>query len=241
MILFWIKIESEPPIDSKSENEEPRVNTQMAVRIPDQSNADSPPEIEMTPVQYEIDPVVLNNQVKDPPYEFRGDGTSGKLIDSRGNVLMESGEEIGIFGVEVGPDRKKVLVRGGDATNLVLDPSVGRKIKLPSVPPGANMLAIADWHWIGPALLFGSSGIQSLDNDGKPVTSCEDHNVAKTKFYLFNLLTERLSEVAMPNAVTQPVVHAVDVMTDGHVHLVHEEAREGSEQDLGWFKIKIFE
>jgi hypothetical protein len=209
-----------------------------AVRSSKRRIPESRSQMKLTAVKYDVDPVALARDREDPPFEFRGDGTSGRVIDSRGNVLMESGEQIGIFGVEVGPDRKKVLVRGGDAINLVLDPSAGRKIKLPSFPPGANMLAISDWHWIGSDLLFGSSGVHSLDNNGKAVTSCEGNNVAKTKFYTFDLVTEKLSELAMPGAVTQPVVHAVDVMSDGHVHLVHEEAREGSEQDLGWFKIE---
>jgi hypothetical protein len=142
------------------------------------------------------------------------------------------------FGATVGPDQLKILVSGGDAIHLVLDASTGRKTRLPSVPPGSNLFAIGGWHWIGSSMLFGSSGVQARDSRGSPAENCEEIGVAHTKFYTFDLATEKLSELAMPGAVTQPVVHAVDVMSDGHVHLVHEEAREGSEQDLGWFKIE---
>lgn len=195
------------------------------------------PQVMMTAAEYKIDPFALNRERGNPPFEFRGGAGTGRVIDSQGNVLLESSEDIGIFGAVVSPDKKKVLVKGGDATNLVLEPSTGRKIMLPSHPPGANMLGLGDWHWIGPNEIFGSSGVQAFNDKGEPVNCCEGHNVAQTKFYTFDLITERLSEVVMPSAVTQPVVNAVEVMSDGHIHLLHEEPHENVEQDLGWFKI----
>lgn len=66
---------------------------------------------------------------------------------------------------------------------------------------------------------------------------CEGHNVARTKLYSFDVTTQRLAEVAMPSEVKQPVVNVMEVSSDGHVHLVHEEPHGGAEQDLGWFKI----
>lgn len=41
----------------------------------------------------------------------------------------------------------------------------------------------------------------------------------------------------MPSAVTQPLAHAAEVMSDGHIHLRHEVQQVGVKQDLGWFKI----
>jgi hypothetical protein len=93
------------------------------------------------------------------------------------------------------------------------------------------------WQWIGPNLLFGISGVEKIFHEGSHENCCNENNVAQTKFYTFDLLTEQLSEVVMPSVVTQPVVSAVDVMSDGHIHLWHEEPHEGGEQDLGWFKI----
>ncbi len=66
---------------------------------------------------------------------------------------MESGEEIGILGVEVGPDRQHILVEGGSAVNFVLNPTTGQKLKLPLTPPGANMLGFG-WRWIGETKLW---------------------------------------------------------------------------------------
>ena len=93
------------------------------------------------------------------------------------------------------------------------------------------------WHWIGPNLLFGTSGVEKISHQGPHNNCCNENNVGQTKFYTFDLLTERLSEVVMPSAVTQPVVNAVDVMSDGYIHLLNVEPHEGTEQDVGWFKI----
>jgi len=94
-----------------------------------------------------------------------------------------------------------------------------------------------DWHWIGPNLLFGVTGVQALDASGEPVR--HDNNVAQSKFYTFDLITETLSEVAIPSAVTQPTVGIRKVMSDGHIHLWDDPAVEGKEPDLGWFKIEV--
>ena len=64
-----------------------------------------------------------------------------------------------------------------------------------------------------------------------------ESNIAQTKFYTFDLLTGQLFEVVMPRAVTQSVVKVVDVMSDGHIHLLQDDLDEGVRQDLGWFKI----
>ena len=139
----------------------------------------------------------------------------------------------------VGPNKEKVLVKGGDAKNLVIEPSTGRKITLPPRPPVANMLGFGNWHWIGPKQLFGTSGVERIFQEGPHENCVNDNNVAQTKFYTFDLDTGRLSEVAMPSAVTQPVVHVVEVTSDGHIHLMNEKHAEGTEQDLGWFKIEM--
>lgn len=210
-----------------------------ATTVSDPAASGSLPQVTMTAAKYKIDPFTLNREREDPPFEFRGGAGTGRVIDREGNVLLESSEEIGIFGAVVSPDKKKVLVDAANSSggnSLVLEPSTARKINLPSRPPGANMFSLS-WHWIGPNLLFGTSGIEKIFHEGPHENCCNENNVAQTKFYTFDLITERLSEVVMPSAVTQPVVNAVDVMSDGHIHLLHDEPHEGVEQDLGWFKI----
>lgn len=200
------------------------------------SSSERLPVVEMQEAKFEIDYVALARSRENPPFEFRGGAGTGKVVDRQGHVLMESGKEIGILGVEVGPDKQHVLVEGGSAVNFVLNPATGQKLQLPLTPPGANMLGFG-WRWIGKTKLLGESGVQAFNAKGAPMNCCEGHNVAQTKLYVYDVTTQKLAEVSMPSKVTQPVVNVVDVSSDGHVHLVHEVPHVGSQQDLGWFKI----
>ena len=225
-------------VSGRALEEEPQPKPEDALAVSDPSASGMPlPQVTMTAVEYQIDPLALSREKEEPPFEVRGGAGTGRVVDRRGIVLIESSEDIRIFGAIVGPDKSKVLVKGGNAVNLVLEPSTSRRIMLPPLPPGANMFGLGDWHWIGPNRLFVSSGIQAFDYKGEPTKCCEGHNVSRTKFYTFDLVTEQLSEVIMPSAVRQPVVNVVGVMSDGYIHLMHEVPQEGVEQDLGWFKI----
>lgn len=195
------------------------------------------PLVQMTKAHYEPVPIADIHTRGEPPFKFQGGGTSGKVVDREGHVLMESGKEIGIFGAVVGPGDQHVLIKGGDGINFVLTPGTGEKLQLPLYPPGDNMLGLGSWYWLGENTLFCYSGVQALDKRGVPVKT--DNNVAETRLYVYDLTARQLMEVAMPAQVTQPVVVATEVMPDGHVHLFLEAPPEGTDPDLGWFKIDV--
>lgn len=188
------------------------------------------PIVQMKEKPYVVDYATLSHSLENPPYEFRGsDDGNGRVIDKEGKVLMESDKEIVISGAVVGPDREHVLVKGSEGKNFVLTPATGRKLKLPVRPPGANMFPF-DWDWIGEQSLLGKSGVERLGPDGKP-TKSED-NVAESKLYVYDLKTQQLSEVGLPDKFTHAVFGVMEVIPDGHVHL----ALEGSEY-RSWCKI----
>jgi hypothetical protein len=197
------------------------------------------PQKTMTAAKYQKDVVAPDQEREEPPFEFRGGAGTGRVVDHEGRVLLESSDERGIFGVSVGPDKKKVLVDAANSNGgnwVVLEPEVNRMIKLPARPSGANRFSLA-WHWIGPDLLFGISGVEKVYHEGPHENCCNKNNVAQTTFYTFDLITEELSEVVMPVSVTQPVVDVLEVVSDGHIHLQNETLGEGAPSDLGWFKI----
>lgn len=198
------------------------------------------PQKTMTAVEYKIDPIALDQERENPPFEFRGGAGTGRVIDQQGRVLLESSDERGIFGASVSPNKSKVLVDAANSTGgncVVLEPEVNRMVKLPARPPITNMFSLT-WHWIGPNLLFGISGVEKVFPEGPHENCSNDDNVAQTKFYTFDLLTEQLSELAMPSSVTRPVVSVLEVMSDGHIHLQQSTPHEGVDSDLGWYKIQ---
>lgn len=242
-ILFCIPNQSVPSTESKKVSgrtlkEESQFKLADAPTVSKLPTSRVPlPQVTMTAVEYKIDYSAWSRELSDLPFEFRGgQGTRGRIVDRQGNVLLESSEEIRIAGAAVSPDKKKVLAKGGDGKNLILEPSTNRKITPPLRPPGSNLFPF-DWHWIGPNLLFGISGVQKIFHEGPHENCCNDNNVAQTKFYTFDLVTEQLSEVVMPDTVTQPLVSATEVMSDGHIHLQLSDLPDDVDPDLGWFKI----
>lgn len=203
----------------------------------DRQNLISLPTVEMKEAKYIPDYVTLARSRENPPYEFRGQGTSGKVVDQQGKVLMESGEGIGIFDVVVGPDKHLILVKAGDAVNFILNPSTGLNIQLPVYPLGKNMLGF-DWHWLGETKLLGLSGVKLLNAKGDPVSSCEGNNVAQTKIYVYDITSQKLTEVDLSSSIKHSVVTVVEVINDGHLHLIYENPHGKENKDLGWFKIE---
>jgi hypothetical protein len=193
--------------------------------------------IAMTAATYFPKTGEVSRLAENPPFQFIGNDAEGRVEDKQGKVLIESGNEIRILGIVAGPDRQRVLVHGGSAINYALKPSTGEKLKLPEKPPGVKVFGFGEWYWIGEHSLLGVSGVQKDFHEGPHENCANDNNVVQTKFYTFDLLTEQLCEVAMPDTVSQPVVNVLDVTSDGHIHLLNNVPQEGVEQDLGWFKI----
>jgi hypothetical protein len=171
------------------------------------------------------------------PFKFYGNDAVGRVVDQNGRVLVESGQEIGILGIAVSPNQQMILIEGGDAVNFLLKPSTGDKVKLPVYPPGANMLGFGAWHWISENKLFGESGVQVLNAEGSPTACCESLSVTSTMFYVYDVISQRLSEVIMPSNLNGFVLIVVDVTSDGNVHLAYDIPHVGTRQDLGWFRI----
>lgn len=244
-ISIWIPSKSDPSTKREAGN------ARILMEAPHSKPAASPaasappthqlslPQVTMTAVDYNIDHPALTRARENPPFKLIGGAGTGRVVDRHGHVILESSEEIGIFGVAVSPDKKMVLVHAANRSggnSLVLEPATSRRINLPSRPPGENLFSLS-WHWIGPNLLFGTSGVEKVFHEGAHENCCDGNNVAQTRFYVFDLVTGQLSTVVMPGAVKQQVLNAVDVMSDGHIRLQHDEPQEGVEQDLGWFRI----
>ena len=211
-----------PPIDAQTPTQKegnksaPRHPGEKA-RLAGQPSSERLPLIQMKEVPYVLDYAALSRSLENPPFIFMGGAGTGRVVDREGKVLMESGTEMGIFGVAVGPNEKHVLVRGGDGKNVILTPATGEKLQLPVYPPGANMLCLGDWYWISPNTLLGQSGVQAFDKNGKPLMA--DNNVAETRLYVYDLTSKQLTEVAMPAKFTQALVSVMEVSPDGHVHI----------------------
>ena len=194
------------------------------------------PPVVLQKVEYTPDYAAISRSFdRNPPFVFKGDGTSGRVEDRDGHVLMESGKTIGIFGASVSPDKRRVLVKGGNAINFVLGPATGEKIQLPVTPPGVHLLGFGSWYWIDDHRLVGESGIAKVDEDGKPVRS--EANVAQSKLYVYDILTKVLQEVVLPAGFDGKVFAIIETSPDGYLKIGVESPVENKSGELAWFKI----
>jgi hypothetical protein len=195
-----------------------------------------PPTVTLQSIKYEPDYVAMAHSQENPPFEFRGGQiTNGKVFDRDGNVLMESGKELEIFGVSVSPDKKQVLVEGYNAINFVLSPTTQGKTQLPIRPPGSNRLAFGSWHWVNDHSLIGESGIAKVEKDGRPWR--RDDNVAQSKLYVYDLITKELTEATLPIEIDAQLFGIVEASPDGYINLANNAPKDNKPRELGWFKV----
>jgi hypothetical protein len=170
------------------------------------------------------------------PYRISGRGSTARILDSRGNTLIQGNLKVGIYGCEISPNEKRLLVYYGDAEYNVIEPGTDMKVVLPPQPAGQNKLAFGSYHWMDDDALIAESGDQKLDVHGRPVQT--DDNVSQTRLYVYSISTQTLEEAPLPQTLRTRVFSVTEVRPGGYVHLLADDASGGPTGDLGWFKVR---
>ncbi|OJV25745.1 MAG: hypothetical protein BGO12_11265 [Verrucomicrobia bacterium 61-8] len=175
---------------------------------------------------------------KTQPFQMYGGGGTGKIVDRQGKIILQSGAENPIFRFEVSPDQKRVLVYGGDATYTVVAPDSGEKVRLPSQPPGDQMLGFS-WYWKDDQTLVGISGEITPFRDDQAGPAREEPIVNHSVFYLYDLNQHQMSQIALPAVLRTRYVSISAIDEAGKVQLRSEEhGTPLGDASLGWFEIR---
>jgi hypothetical protein len=173
------------------------------------------------------------------PFELLGPGsTSARVVDASGKVLIGSTDKRSLYELGVSPGLKRLVVSLGDGLSKVLEPESGLEIDLPATPPGRNMVGFSAWNWVSDDVLLSTSGVQALDEAGKPVSCCEGHNLEATHLYAFRISTRTLFPVRNPESLGSPLFTINRVSHDGFVELVTSETHSDAGNRSSWFRIK---
>lgn len=188
----------------------------------------------------DFDPVAEAKAKEVRPYRLRGGAGLGQIVDSQGKVILESGAESGIhiFGCEVSPNGKLVLVQGGDGKNLILDPGSGSRWLLPHRPPNENMFAFGSWHWIDDDTLLAASNEKVSVRDAQLRINAEEPGASRSRLYLFKISRQQLTTIQLPKDLGDQVFLIAQVSASGSVRLVRAEPTASHTADLGWFKVR---
>jgi hypothetical protein len=199
------------------------------------------PTYELNPVAVSFDPTSDAANATKPPFQLRGGAGAGRIIDATGNVILESGAQSGIniFGCEVSPDNKRILVQGGDAKALVLDPVTGNRQNLPTAPPGKDVLGFGSWRWMDNDTLIGVSGKTIAFRDDQVGVDKEEPMIERSVLYLYDLKTQQLSEVELPPRLRTKTLSVSAVDPTGKVQLRPEGGPASvTDESYGWFDVR---
>ncbi len=167
--------------------------------------------------------------VVDPLYRMGGSGTRGAIRDRAGNEIWRATKDHPAYSIAVIPDDGRIAVGAGDGNAYIIT-SEGEKIAdLPRFPPGRNMLGMGNWVWLDNDRLLGESGVEKVDDRGKPVGCCEGHGMSESRFFIYDIRTGRMGGLKLPEDLQGKVVSIGKVLKTGEFHLGHEG------DDFGWY------
>lgn len=161
-------------------------------------------------------------KIEYPKFRAGGSGTRGAIRDQKGNLVWRATKENPVYSISVSPDDEKIVAGAGDGNAYIIT-NKGEKISnLPQFPPGKDMLGLGNWVWLDNNRLLGESGVQNYDEDGEPVGCCHGHNVSESRFYIYDLLTNKMEELQLPEELQEKVVTIGKVLKSGELQLGHD-------------------
>lgn len=168
------------------------------------------------------------------PVQMYASGGRGKIVDNNGNIIDQSDKTKFIFGCTVSPDRKNILIYRGNVDYDLLNLESKKVTRLPSRPPGENVLGFNSWDWVKDDLLLGSSYkvADSPDNGEEPT-------LERSVLYTYRLSEQELRRVDLSSIGEESVVHVRLVDELGNVALQSEKITISPKTgNLTWFKLQ---
>lgn len=204
------------------------------------------PSVESTSPLLELQPVAHKELYSTPrpakePYHLLGYGSTGRIEDSNGKVLIQSGPESGIYiaGFQVSPDGKRIYVDSSESEDFVLDTNDGQRIPLPSYPPAASAMGrlgvLESWNWVENSTLIAKVSEWKPKEESTRFDD-DETNIVRTRLYLYSLSDGKLTEVKVPGSLSITTFDIKSVNRNGEICLFNPAV--GSDGNLGCFAVR---
>jgi hypothetical protein len=255
-IFVWLLVGNHGPQSSKPKGATSASSSvtaqsdsaQTVSPLPQASTSPSPPSTN-SPESYkleiakQVDGVVDRRApAEETPYKLLGYGSSGRIVDAQGKVILQSGEQSGlyIYDCQVDPGGKQIYVHCANSIDFILDPKTGQQLPLPLSPPspaGATIGGLESWHWLnGETLIAKASEWKPKDQSTK--FDDDEANIARTRLYIFRITDQRLTEAVLPQDLNATVLSIVEVSPLGQVHLTYHIGNAPSSNRSTWFSVR---
>lgn len=209
------------------------------------SKSNSPPVESTTPL-LELQLVAHKESYSTPrpekePYHLLGYGSTGRIVDSNGKVVIQSGPDSGIYiaGCQVSPDGKRIYVDSSESEDFVLDTDNGRRIQLPSYPTAGSTMGhlgvLESWNWVEDGTLIAKVS-EWKPKEQSTKFDDDETNIVRTRLYIYNLSDGKLTEVQVPGSLPVTTFNIKSVNRNGEICLFNPAV--GSDGNLGCFTVK---
>lgn len=232
--------ESEPSSGSVSSPSDPRENKSRPVES-DEINTENVLMGEIRNKEFRFAATELPappenaDLVEDPKYRAGGSGTRGAIRDQERNLIFRATDESPAVAITISPNEKLIWISGGDKKSYIINTKGEEVANCPIVPPGKDMLRFGKWVWLDNHRLIGDSGVQKYDESGNLITCCGGDNVSESRFYVYDLRTQQMEEMQLPESLRGKVVSFGKVLKTGELQLGHEG------DGFGWYQVTDLE
>ena len=162
-----------------------------------------------------------------------GGGVGGRFTirDQVGTLIHRGTKESPVYSISISPNEQLMWVNGGDVKSYIMNTKGEEVVNFPIVPPGQDVLMFGNWVWLDNNRLLGESGVQNFDENGKPIGCCQGHNMSESRFYVYDLRTNKMEEMQLPENLQGKVVTVGKVLKTGELQLGHEG------DGFGWYQV----
>lgn len=192
------------------------------------------PRFVATLLAHPPEPEILD-KIEYPKFSRTGSGTRGSIRDAEGGVIWRASEDNPVFSISISPNDARIVAGAGDGNAYVITSDGEKLMDLPQFPPGKDMLGLGNWVWLDNERLLGESGVQKFDEHGRPVGCCQGHNVSESRFYVYDLRTNQMEEMQLPENLREKAVSIGKVLKTGELQLGHEG------DGFGWYQVTDLE
>lgn len=209
------------------------------------SKSNSPPVAQTSPL-LELQPVAHKEHYstlrpEKDSYHLLGYGSTGRIVDSNGKVVIQSGPDSGIYitGCQVSPDGKRVYVDSSESEDFVLDPNSGQRIQLPSYPTSPSTMGrlgvLESWNWLENSTLIAKASEWKPKEQSSKFDD-DEANIVRTRLYLYNLSDGKLMEIQVPADLPAKTFDIKPVNRNGEICLFNPAL--SSDGNLGCFTLQ---
>jgi hypothetical protein len=153
-----------------------------------------------------------------------------------GRVLYNASPDNPFLGIKTIEGGKHVAINRGDGRYRLINVDTLDSVDLPSVPPVERPIGFS-WNWFNPNTLVGVAGIGYADSAQPKGRCCDQHIVASSLLYLYNIENRSIEEVGLSPSLKGLVFDIGRTTQDGHIEIISASGHDDDGQSLGWFQI----